>query len=405
MGGSSKKTTSSSTQTSTPNNPAWVTQSLQGLNSRINTLGQADPSSYVAGPSDLQTQSYNAGANLGGNAGLFGSASNIATGVASGGPSLNSGGVQGQAAQLGDVSQYMNPYQKNVIDASNAYADQNDAAQLGQLKAQAAGSGAFGDSTYGIAQGQTMGQQALARQQTNAGLLAHGYDTAQGLNQYDTSNRQQQGLANQTTAQQSDLANQAARQSYATDQLSAAGLLGNLGTAQGADARANASTMNALGQDQRSIAQDKATAPISLAEALAGLYGKNQMGLFQGQTTTGNSTTKTTENPGLLGGLGGVLGAIPGAVSGISSLAPVAGAAAKGLAGLFSDIRLKTDIRPLGKDAEGRNRYAWRYVWGEPGEGYMAHEVAQTDPEAVSESGGYLMVDHSKMRGQPQWRV
>jgi hypothetical protein len=307
--------------------------------------------------------------------------------VASGGPSLNNGGVQGQAAQLGDVSQYMNPYQKNVIDASNAYADQNDAAQLGQLKAQAAGSGAFGDSTYGIAQGQTMGQQALARQQTNAGLLAHGYDTAQGLNQYDTSNRQQQGLANQTTAQQSDLANQASSNDALNRQLSAAGLLGNLGSAQGADARANASTMNALGQDQRSIAQAQAAAPISLADALSNLYGKNQMGLFQGQTSTGNSTTKSSSDPGLLGTIGQGL--------------QVAGSAAA----LFSDVRLKTDIRPLGKDAEGRNRYAWRYLWGQPGEGYLAHEVARTDPQAVGEFAGFLTVDHTKMRGQPQWRV
>jgi hypothetical protein len=308
--------------------------------------------------------------------------------VASGGPSLNSGGVQGQAAQLGDVSQYMNPYQKNVIDASNAYADQNDAAQLGQLKAQAAGSGAFGDSTYGIAQGQTMGQQTLARQQTNAGLLAHGYDTAQGLNQYDTSNRQQQGLANQTTAQQSDLANQAARQSYATDQLSAAGLLGNLGSAQGADARANASTMNALGQDQRSIEQAQAQAPITLADQLAKLYGQNQMGLFQGNTSTGNASSKSTSNPGLLSNIGDAAKI----AAAVAAMAPC-------------DIRLKTDIRPLGKDAEGRNRYSWNYIWGSPGEGYLAQEVLKTEPQAVSKVGSFLMIDHSKMRGQPQWRV
>jgi hypothetical protein len=367
MGGQSKKTTSSSTQTTTPNNPTWVTNSLQGLNSRIGALGQVDPSSYVAPASDLQTQSYQAGANLGGNAGLFGSASNIATGVASGGPSLNGGGAQtstagllnggGQsmnAAQLGDVSQYMNPYQKNVIDASNAYADQNDAAQLGALKAQAAGSGAFGDSTYGIAQGQTIGQQALARQQTNAGLLAHGYDQAQALNQYDTSNRQSAGatnaelaqramLANQSTAQdvalsntgyrqQSDLANQTANEQNTTNKLSAAGLLGNLGSAQGADARANATTQNALGQDERGIAQDQATAPLSLAEAMAKLYGANQFGLLQGQTSTGNSTSKTTQS----GGLGDALSGGLGLLSSIGTLANPASAAGGGIASLFS---------------------------------------------------------------------
>jgi len=422
VGSSSKKTTSSSTQTTTPINAPWVTSSLQGLNSRINSLGQVDPSSYVAPASDLQNASYSAGANLGSNSGLFGQASNIASGVASSGPAMNSGGAQtstdglfnsgGQsmnAAQLGDVSQYMNPYIKNVIDASNAYADQNDAAQLGQLKAQAAGSGAFGDSTYGIAQGQTLGQQALARQQTNAGLLANGYNQAQALNQYDTSNRQsanatnaslaqQAMLANQTTGQdvalsntanrqQSDLANQTSSNDALNRQLSAAGLLGNLGTAQGADARANATTQDTLGQDQRSIAQSQATAPISLAQALAQLYGSNQFGLLQGQTSTGNSTSTSTSNPGLLGSVGQGL--------------QVAGSAAA----LFSDIRLKTDIRPLGRDAEGRNRYAWRYLWGQHGEGYLAHEVAKTDPQAVGEFAGFLTVDHTKMRGCPQWLV
>ena len=387
MGGQSKKTTSSSTQTSTPVNPGWVTSSLQNLNSRINSLGQVDPSSYVAPASDLQTQSYQAGANLGGNQGLFGSASTMATAAGGAGAPMNSGGVQGQAAQLGDVSQYMNPYIHNVIDASNADADVNDARALGALKAQAAGSGAFGDSTYGIAQGQAIGDLARARQSTNAGLLATGYNTAQGLNQYDTSNRQSQGLANQSTAQQSDLANQASSNDALNRQLSAAGLLGNLGSAQGADARANATTQNTLGQDERGIAQSQATAPISLAQALAQLYGSNQFGLLQGQTSTGNSTTKSSSDPGLLGTIGQGL--------------QVAGSAAA----LFSDVRLKTDIRPLGRDAEGRNRYAWRYLWGAPGEGYLAHEVLKTDPQAVGDFAGFLTVDHTKMKGQPQWLV
>ena len=399
MGSSSKKTTQNSTQTLTPNNPTWAINSLQGLNSRINALGQVDPSTYVAGPSDLQTSSYNAGANLGANSGLFGQAAGIASGVANGGPALNSGGVSADAAQLGDVSRYMNPYIKNVLDASNADADQNDARALGALKAQAAGSNAFGDTTYGIAQGQAIGDLARARQSANAGLLATGYNTAQGLNQYDTSNRQQTGLSNADRAQQAMLANQSAQQNDTSNKLAASGLLGNLGSASGSDARANATTQNALGQDERSIAQDQATAPISLAEAMAKLYGQNQFGLLQGQTSTGNSTTKSSGDSGLLGGLGAVLGAVPGIASGIGA----AGAAAKGLSGLFSDVRLKTDICPLGRDGQGRNRYSWRYVWGAPGEGYLAQEVLKTDPQAVGEFAGFLTVDHTKMAGAPQW--
>ena len=103
--------------------------------------------------------------------------------------------------------------------------------------------------------------------------------------------------------------------------------------------------------------------------------------------STGNSTTNSSSNPGLLGSIGQGL--------------QVAGSAAS----LFSDVRLKTDIRPLGKDAEGRNRYAWRYLWGAPGEGYLAHEVLKTDPQAVGEFAGFLTVDHTKMKGQPQWLV
>jgi len=71
-----------------------------------------------------------------------------------------------------------------------------------------------------------------------------------------------------------------------------------------------------------------------------------------------------------------------------------------GVASMFSDARLKTDIEPLGR-VGANNWYNYRYLWDEPGtvrRGVMAHEVMKTNPEAVStHESGYLMVDYSQL--------
>lgn len=66
-------------------------------------------------------------------------------------------------------------------------------------------------------------------------------------------------------------------------------------------------------------------------------------------------------------------------------------------AGMFSDRRLKDDIRRIGETAEGYPKYEFRYVWEEPGTvrvGVIADEV---DPDIVTEVGGYMVVDYSKV--------
>lgn len=68
----------------------------------------------------------------------------------------------------------------------------------------------------------------------------------------------------------------------------------------------------------------------------------------------------------------------------------------------FSDERLKTDIETLGYDSRGRRQVAFSYVW-EPGvtrTGYIAQEVAKTDPHAVHRhDSGFLMIDYGKLEG------
>ncbi len=61
--------------------------------------------------------------------------------------------------------------------------------------------------------------------------------------------------------------------------------------------------------------------------------------------------------------------------------------------GAFSDRRLKTDIKRIGKDEKGLNLYEFAYR-GPKHIGYMADEVAKADPDAVwkDPASGYLKV-------------
>ena len=69
--------------------------------------------------------------------------------------------------------------------------------------------------------------------------------------------------------------------------------------------------------------------------------------------------------------------------------------------GLFSDLALKSNVEPIGKDKKGRTKYKWE--WNEtakkmgidhmPTEGYIAQELLGSDPQAVRiNENGYLMV-------------
>ena len=64
-----------------------------------------------------------------------------------------------------------------------------------------------------------------------------------------------------------------------------------------------------------------------------------------------------------------------------------------------SDIRLKTDIHPVGTTADGLTLYQFRYI-GLPMvyEGVMAQEVLSVRPDAVIIApGGYMAVDYGKL--------
>lgn len=86
-----------------------------------------------------------------------------------------------------------------------------------------------------------------------------------------------------------------------------------------------------------------------------------------------------------MGGIGGLFGSVLGAAGN-----------AGGFGALFSDRRLKTDIKRVGTTDGGTPIFTYRYITGGPVHmGVMAQDV----PHAAHEhESGYLMVDYSEVR-------
>lgn len=73
------------------------------------------------------------------------------------------------------------------------------------------------------------------------------------------------------------------------------------------------------------------------------------------------------------------------------------GLASSGI-GLFSDERLKTDIRRVGQTDGGLAVYTYRYGGMGPYHmGVMAQEAAMVAPDAVGNAGGFLTVDYARI--------
>lgn len=118
--------------------------------------------------------------------------------------------------------------------------------------------------------------------------------------------------------------------------------------------------------------------PVDYASLVNNQY-QGQLGQYNARVAGNNATTSA------LFGLGGQLGG--------SFLGSQAGSAA--MTSLFSDIRLKQDIKEIGEE-NGHKMYEFAYHW-EPEKRYigvMAQDVLQTHPEAVAVCDGFLCVNY-----------
>jgi len=111
-------------------------------------------------------------------------------------------GTGAQAFQQ-DVSQFMSPYQSQVIDASLAEFDRNSQIQQQQIRDQQAKLGALGSGRAGVQLAEFGTGAARERLLLDAGLRQQAFQQAQGARQQDIQNRfnlgqGQVGLAQQT---------------------------------------------------------------------------------------------------------------------------------------------------------------------------------------------------------------
>jgi len=255
--------------------------------------------------------------------------------------------IANQTYDTATAQAYANPYENQVIsgaltDLSDAYGQSRKA-----MSAQAIGSGAFGGERQGIEN--VLGQERYLDSvaDTSARLRQAGFES--GANRF--------------------MADRAAQMGGATTQLGAL-----QSASQG---------LQAFGQSARGIEQ------AGLAEGYRDFieereYPAGQIRQMVGALSGAPIRSYGEERSGSVG--------TP--VAGPSIFGQVSGAALAG-AQFMSDIRLKKDIKLVGKSPKGIKIYNFKYIGDDKTyQGVMAHQVPQA---STANEFGYLMVDYSKL--------
>ena len=342
------KTTTSSTQTRTPNNPTWVTEGLAGVGGALQGLMGRDPTTFVAGPSTLQTKAFD---NAGGltSSPYFGQAGDIFGRVAGAGANTYqaegydptkagtamgydpvTASSQGYTASslLEGLERYKSPYEADVVNTALADFDFGAGATRANQALDEARSGAFGGSGAAITRALTESDLARGRAATSAQLRDQMFTRATGLSATDAASRNRAAEFAAQAANQASLANAAAANQAAAfraqamndagrynagaqdtalaRQLQAGNALGALGETMGNDTRANIALQGELGRDQQALDQARAQAPLSVLQQIAATYGGMPLNLLSGETVNDNrtSTVKTSDPMGAIGTLG-----------------------------------------------------------------------------------------------------
>lgn len=265
MGKGSQTTTNQTTSAPDPQAAAAYQALLQRANGVASTPYQAYSGELTA-PVNSQQQAGINGINA---------ASNYAQPYVQQAAGLASGAASPLTAS--QIQNYQNPYTQNVVDATQAQFNNQNAQGQQSLTGNAIAQGALGGNRVGVAQANLSGQQQLAQAPVIAGLYQQSYNT---------------GL--QTAAQQ-----------YQQNPLAAANSIANFGISgqgaalSGAGAQLGAGTL----QQQTQQAQDTSNYgqyqqaqayPYQQAQWLAGL--QTGVGSNLGGTSSG-STTAPAPNP------------------------------------------------------------------------------------------------------------
>ena len=245
------------------------------------------------------------------------------------------GGVPlGAQAFQQDVSQFMSPYQSQVIDATLQEFDRNRAIQEQSIRDQQAALGALGSGRAGVQLAEFGTGAARERALLQAGLLQQGFGQAQALRQQDIANRfglgqAQAGLAGQQAAfagQRAGIAG--AAQNLGQFRSGLAGQQAALGTQTAGIAGANVARLGSLGalnqaqeqarlDAQREAARQAAFQPQQQLDRFAAQV-QGLIGGYPGAQQQTNIPNPTPLQTAL--GVGTTLAGIYGAISNPSKL-------------------------------------------------------------------------------------
>src|SRR5436190_159779 len=306
--------------------PDWLKTPAMNIAGNISTLGNQGPAAFGPQTSAAQQQAWGDAGGLT-TSPRFKQAGDALSGVGN----VSADQVTGQSILDGGLDRYYSPFKDQVLNPAMADFD----AQAGQTRAGQAAAAArnrsFQGSRYGLQEAETEGQLARGRAATEGGLLGDMYTQATGLAGEDAGRRQQAMMGNQS-------ANLQAAQGNQNMELERARQLAGLGTAEGADTRANLDLRDKFGGEATDQGNAERQYPIAFNSQMGGLLNNLNPAMYSGSSTdttgtqTGTKDSTTTADPGLAGGLLKGLGTAAQIASMFTPAGPLAaaGMAAKG---------------------------------------------------------------------------
>ena len=377
MGGGT--TQQSGTSTSVNQIPQWMSDAGQQNYAYAQTVAEQPLQQYqgqmVADVSPQTQQSWDVAANSG-NVGA--DQYNAATAGYLGALGQTPQNVTAGQISNTDLDPYMNPFTKDVINATLPGMRQANALSQNQAANAANSSGAFGGSRQGIQQGVAQAQGAQNIGQMLASLNSQNFTQAQAAATGDINRR--------LTA---DTTNQGAAQAKINSDILASSGLTNTGDSMNKANAANYNMLTSAGASQSMQAQNQINAQMAKFNQ-AFNYPQQQLGTLEASlgmtphdTSTSGQTTQQTTTP----------------TDWASIIQKGAGAASDIYGMLPSDKTLKKDITPAGAGPAGIPVFKYRFK-GQPSsapkfQGPMAQDVQKVAPQAVSQipgSGGKLQI-------------
>ena len=389
---SSGTTQQSGTSTQINQIPAWMSDAGQQNYAFAQNVANQPLQQYqgqmVADTSPQTQQSWNVAANSG-NVGA--DQYNASTAGYLGALAQNPMSVSAGQISNTNLDPYMNPYTKDVINATLPGMQQANALSQNQQGNAANSANAFGGSRQGIQQGVAQAQGAMNIGQMLAGLNSANFTQAQAAATGDINRR--------LTA---DQGNQTAQQNKINSDIQASQGLSNTGDSMSKNNVANFNMLQSAGASQSMQAQNEINAQMAkFSQAFN--YPQQQLGTLLSSlgmtphdTSTSGQTTQQTTTP-----------------TDWASIISKGASAASDIYGMLpSDKTLKKDIEPVGQGPAGIPVYKYRFkgaLAGSPKmQGPMAQDVQKVVPQAVSPipgSGGKLQIHmptlEAATEGQP----